>query len=74
MNLRKSGNEALKSLCDRVKSGEVIIVETDKSGKFSAISPEVYLAMGHKHTSNDVQKTWGQLEAIQNCLNCHTSM
>ena len=46
LDLDKSGKEALKSLRERVKSGEVVIVQTDKSGKFSAISPEAYLTMG----------------------------
>ena len=50
LNLDPSEVKALKSLMRKVKEGEIVIAQTDKSGKFSAIKPETYLNLGEKHT------------------------
>ena len=53
-NLDQSSQEGLRSLQARVMSDEIPIIQTDKSGKFGACTPDIYLTMGEKHNRNDL--------------------
>ena len=55
-NLTNMEKQGLKSLQRRVKQGEIIICQCDKSGKF-ALSREQYIEAGEKHTRNDIEIT-----------------
>ena len=51
-NLSASQKRGLISLVRRVKSGELVIVVTDKTSKFTILTMEDYLASGMVHASN----------------------
>ena len=82
MSERKASNsillmetrEGLRSLQKRSKEGEIVIAETDKSGKFCVFSMEEYLKAGEVHTKNDVEIDEKDLKEIQRTLNATCSM
>ena len=40
--LTKGESQGIKSLMKRIKEGELVVMETDKSGKFTVLSQEKY--------------------------------
>ena len=52
-NLNKEELKGLKTLKNRFKKEEIIILPTDKSGRFGIMSLENYLRAGEKHTGKD---------------------
>ena len=52
-NLTKDEKEGLESLRKRVAEREIIIVTTDKSGRFSIMDIETYMMAGLKHNKKD---------------------
>ena len=58
----------------RVKNGEIAVMETDKTGKFTVMSQEDYLEAGDIHTVNDKEITEDELWNIQRRLNAGNSM
>ena len=73
-NLSRETREGLRSLQKRSKEGEIVIAETDKSGKFCVFSMEEYLKAGEVHTKNDVEIDEKDLKEIQRTLNATCSM
>ena len=51
--LNKNEILALKSLKTRIKTGQIIVSQTDKSSRFSVMSRTQYLESGQIHTKND---------------------
>ena len=60
-NLSQAEARGLKSLKKRVQEGEVVIMPTDKTGKFCIMSRSLYEEAGLVHTSKDVEV---QLEEV----------
>ena len=56
-NLTDEESRGLEKLKKRVKAGELVVVRTDKSGKFSIMSIEEYRRAGEVHTINDSEVT-----------------
>ena len=54
-NLTEEEARGLKKLQKRVKDGSLVVVRTDKSGRFSVMSMEEYERAGAVHTRNDVE-------------------
>ena len=52
-NLTAGGKKGLRSLKKRVASGEVVICQTDKSGRFCVLTRDQYLEAGLEHTKKD---------------------
>ena len=73
-NLTKEEREGLASLRKRIKEGDVIIVPTDKSGRFSIMDLETYTQAGLKHANKDEVITIDQIRENQHELNGHVSM
>ena len=73
-NLTKSQERGLKSLTDRVKSGEIVVVPTDKTGKFAIMSRRAYEDSGKKHVGDDKIVGWEELKEAQTRLNGHVAM
>ena len=73
-NLSKEEREGLKSLQKRVKEGEIVILPTDKSGKFAIMSMPTYILAGDEHTRNDLEVDLGDVRSNQRRLNGHVSM
>ena len=72
-NLTESEINGMRSLKARVKSGEIVITETDKSKRFSILTKEQYRKSGLKHTSKDQEISVDKLSSIQNTVNSHCS-
>ena len=70
-NLTRDELIGLKSLKKRIKSGEIIICETDKSKKFAALKPEQYFESGLQHTAKDLEIEPEKVKRIQNVVNSH---
>ena len=62
---------ALKSLKERIKSYELMVVSTDKSSRFAVRSYQQYLDAGHSHTSKDKEITWDEVRYMKNQTNSH---
>ena len=52
----------------------MVILETDKTSKFAAVSREKYLAMGAKHVKGDLVISRMEAERVQREANGHVSM
>ena len=70
-NLTKLELSGMRSLQKRVLSNEIMITETDKSGRFSILKSSQYYQAGQKHTKNDQVITHDQVKLIQKTVNDH---
>ena len=73
-NLTKSQQSGLMSLKKRIKSGDLVILQTDKTGSFAACSTDAYRQMGMEHLRGHREVTWEKAGETQRKLNGHTSM
>ena len=67
----KNELKGLKSLKKRIKAGELVICDTDKSKCFCALTREQYFSSGLVHTSKDLEISHHQVKRIQNTVNDH---
>ena len=74
MNLSSSEVKGLKSLRDRTKNGEIMVVPTDKSGRFAIMSWSTYMKAGEVHLEGDEEIGLDDLRTTQRQLNGHVSM
>ena len=70
-NLKKSEKDGLRSLMKRMKNEEIIIMKTDKSGKFVVTTPEKYIEMGEDHTNKDTEISWAQMRELEKNVSEH---
>ena len=73
-NLTPAQKRGLKNLLKRVKDGEIVVCQTDKSGKLSIMSMEAYMEAGSVHTSKDREVNLSFVEEKQKECNGHCSM
>ena len=52
-NLSEEERKGLRSILKRIREGEILVMKTDKSGKFCIVSQADYIKMGEVHTKND---------------------
>ena len=71
INLDKDEIEAIKSLKEKIKSGEIMVCQTDKSSRFAALTKEQYLRSGNIHTEKDQEITWKEVRNLQSHVNAH---
>ena len=71
-NLSAPQKRGLDSLLKRIKAGEIIIMKTDKSGKFVVVDMTDYLRMGHDHTANDKKIDMVEVIEIEKNINGHS--
>ena len=50
----------------RIKAGEFVITQTDKSSRFAVLSVSQYLKAGKAHTDNDKEISWDTVKYLQN--------
>ena len=74
LNLTFSQRKGLQKLKKRIKNGEIVIMLTDKSGRFAATTPEIYAEMGKVHTNQDREISEEELKRLQRVQNGHVSM
>ena len=72
-NLSKSEQNGLKSFCNRLKAGEIVVASSDKSNRFVVLEKSQYIQSGTKHTANDQVIRDNEIVKIQTILNSHTS-
>ena len=70
-NLTEQESRGLKKIIKRRKEEGLVILKTDKSGKFATTNLENYLKMGQEHTGKDKMITRGDIRDIETTLNCH---
>ena len=58
----------------RVATGELVVPETDKSGKFTVMSQEDYLEAGYEHVRDDKEISEKELHTIERRVNAANSM
>ena len=73
-NLTKGETVGLKSLKKRFKEGNIVILPTDKSGRFSIMSMDNYLKAGEIHTRKDEEVNMETIVKTQTELNGNVSM
>ena len=71
LNLNKKERDGLKSICKRIKDGDLIVTSTDKSSRFAVLSREQYLKSGYTHTSQDREISWDDVKYLQTHVNSH---
>ena len=70
-NLTKSEKAGIKKLGKRRKNLELVIMDTDKSGRFVVASMEEYKRMGEDHTGKDSKILATEIDLIEKQLNSH---
>ena len=70
-NLDHEEKLGIKRLQKRVKNGEIVVCQTDKSGRFSILTREQYVKAGEKHTSKDREVNDTESAQIERNLNGH---
>ena len=70
-NLTKSEKEGIRKLGKRRKDLEIVIMNTDKSGRFVLTTMEDYKKMGEDHTKKDKIVTATEIDIIEKQLNGH---
>ena len=73
-NLTKAEARGLKKLKKRVADGTLVVVKTDKSGRFSVMSTEEYERAGRIHTEKDLEVDTNFLQENQRRINGYLSM
>ena len=73
-NLTKGEESGLKSLKKRFKNEELVVLPTDKSGRFGVMSMKNYLRAGEKHTRGDEEVDMKMVMSNQRELNGNMSM
>ena len=70
-NLTAGEKRGLKSLKKKVKDGNLLICQTDKSGRFCVMDKEQYRMAGHEHTAKDRKISAEEHGEIQRAVNGH---
>ena len=73
-NLSKEEEEGLKSLKKRVADGDIVVCQTDKSGRFAIMTMADYRYAGSKHVQHDKEVDLEYVRKNQRRLNSHCSM
>ena len=73
-NLTLGEMRGLKSLKDRIKNGELVVLKTDKTGLFAVMTRDTYTECGLHHTRGDTKVGWEDIKKSQNEVNGHCSM
>ena len=70
-NLSESERSDLKSLKKKVNNGNLLVCQTDKSGRFAILTRQQYLDAGYEHTKKDVEIEVAENEDVERTLNGH---
>ena len=73
-NLTRGEARGLKSLKKKFTEGSLVVLPTDKSGRFAIMSNENYMRAGSKHVSKDEIVNEEMISKTQNELNGNVSM
>ena len=74
LNLTSAQARGLKSLRKRVEDGEIVVLPTDKTGKFAVMGREDYEQAGLVHGKGDDEVGWEIIKMEQREINGHVAM
>ena len=74
LNLTKEEIKGLKSIRLRLVNGELVVLPTDKSGRFTLMTMATYIKAGEVHIKEDKEMTVDDLRKNQRHLNGHVSV
>ena len=60
-----------KRLRRRVLNKEIIVANTDKSGKYVITTPDIYIYAASKHIEKDLEVSWQEMKPTEVLLNRH---
>ena len=69
--LTRSEASGVKKLLKRVKENEIVIYQTDKSGRMALTTPDLYLRQGETHATGDKKIRLEEVEEIQKKVREH---
>ena len=72
-NLSAEQKRGLKSLRKKQKDEQIVIFQTDKSGKMSIDTPENYIEAARPHIEKDTIITEKEYEDIEKLVNAHSA-
>ena len=72
-NLSPGEIQGLKSLKSRIKKGELVVCQSDKSNKFCVLSREQYIAAGLSHCSKDLKVNSTEVKRLQAFVNSNVA-
>ena len=70
-NLSNEEKEGIKEIKEKIKEREIVVFQTDKSGRFSIDTPENYEEAVLNHTVNDLEIDDKRVKQIENHINLH---
>ena len=70
--LSKEEEKGLESLRKRIEKEEIVVMKTDKSGKFSITSRDKYLEMGEVHVGKDAEVDREKIRETDKIMNEHS--
>ena len=73
-NLTEEEEEGLKSLKQRIKNKEIVILKTDKTGKFCVMDRDKYKEVGEKQIEGDIEVDRREIMRREQILNSHSAM
>ena len=73
-NLSQNEQAGLKSIQKRVADGSIVILPTDKSGRFAVMSMDTYIEAGMVHIKDDIEVGVNEKKENQKLLNGAVSM
>ena len=68
-NLSKVEQAGLKSLSKKIKEGDLIVAQTDKSSRMCVMTKDQYIASGLTHTKHDEEVGLNTIKTLQNRFN-----
>ena len=68
-NLTEKQKRGIKSLKRKQKEGEIVIFQTDKSGKLAADTPDNYTEAARPHIEKDMIVTQKEYEDVEKLIN-----
>ena len=74
MNLCADELDGLKTIRKRISDGEIVVLPTDKSGRFAVMSFDTYVKAGMVHVNGDEEVSVDDLKKNQKKINGHMSM
>merc|ERR1712155_124734 len=72
-NLTPAQRRGVEKLQKRVREGEIVVMQTDKSGKLAVMPLEMYISAGEEHTKLDKEVDMEVAAEIQRKVFGHTS-
>ena len=70
-NLTDEEKKDIKNIQKKVKNGEYVVCQTDKSGRFAVLTRQQYLDAGREHTMKDEEIDIHENADIEKTLNGH---